>query len=549
MVNTKKIFFLQLLFLCLVFIGLVFLKQETFGKMPMPGDPLWRNLTMDMLSFIRNWQVNGLIQSKFAGNFEYLSIESWSETTKYLSYPIGYIFVPYLLFFFRDRVVFFNDIMVLSLAWWLLSAILVMIVVSKFSEKFEKTKASSFFILLSGLAVLLTPGSVLFFQNIWWGEVVYIPFYCLLLLRELYPERKIHRVISFLFALVCASMDWSIHIFLWMLAFVGFRKTERKSIRWEYALASLAYGGFHFFLIYWNNVSDHIIQKILERSGIQSVEHIWSIGFYDWILQMNYGLGFWATCLFFLIILVLFVHILFYRKVAQMNASLRDTLVLLQLLTAPVFIYFLLFHQHFYEHNFNILRFILPLSIFLIGVFPIWLLSVLREYTEKTKGLLLTTYFGMFLFSWCLEYKEVFYAFQSNPVLEQEEKSFWEEISLKSDKHDLYFSPQIGTIRLLQSGDLTREGDRLIPVGATIAGKEIYLIRKPEDLLWYSLHLKWKRNIGSQKIRLKGIFWSKPKGLWKELTKDQKPIWLDSGALVYEFPSSLIGISPEKTGF
>lgn len=389
-INNLFPIFLIILCCSALFFQSVDLRKDSFGKFAVNNDgggdtTNWVNLSHYSLLFTKAWDMRGAGKMNFRLQINPFSIEMGRWQTNYISFSPVYLF-PYFLFLrISGEAPNIKSLMGASLVFHFLTVLVLSIAV------FFLTR-----IILGGIGALclsftvptlgfFLPSALFYYQTTYWPDLVgLLPCFLILLaeaLRYEEEDKSKKRVFSFI---VSFLLFWGI-LTDWLLFFLTgviflFRLWKEKDFRKTYKI-------FYFFrapiaaivlflshALYGNTIFK-IGGKFLERLSLVKKTHVSFIdfweGFFGGTIVRQFGnIGLWLILFSFCFVLFL---LWFYRK-----GKIPSLYYIFILYVAACFLHTFIFHQHYYHHTYNALKFVFVIILSCFVVVPAFLIQQLK---------------------------------------------------------------------------------------------------------------------------------------------------------------------------
>ena len=458
----------------------VSVRKSSYGQYPEVTDSLWRSLINETVQIVHNWNERGFLHQSGLMILRNISVESGGRGIPYVSYPPLFSLLPYLLGKFMGFNVELPFLMNASLTVCALSAALI------FSGMFLflLSLGIGFFIslgfaLLCGEAFLLFPASVIFFQNAWWADVLVLPAFVALafwdFVRTRFPQSKRIILISIGLVLFGVLSDWLFYFLLLILIWKHFKDRGCKKIPFEYYSIPAIFLFIYGFLIVKTNLGDLFFHRFLERTGVNAKIEV-SHSLFSWLGEIRKDFLFpgYLACIALFFLQPVLMYFLFWRK--PHKPEVESILWLLFSLTAPLILHFGVFHEHYYDHTYNILKYSVVLSLIFFGLVPAFLLVMYRPpflFFQPLVFLFCLTFFvGYSLF-----FPAVYRSYYDSPTnLAPRVVEICSVIRERAEYSDIIFYPA--------SGEFEARGK--FPVfsefSANLCRKNLYPVFQPQDI-------------------------------------------------------------------
>lgn len=499
-------------------------RAPMFGAVPGLGDGSWRSLHMHALQFWKNWQHEGMARSRFILHFNPFSIERESMTSYYVSYPPGFLFLPFFLSKFLGVPPSLEGLMTLSLAAHLACALAAACVVYYFLRRtlcIDGVTAVSLGF-CAGLAQLLHPAALLWFQNTWWPDTAVLPLLLAALFWELWrinhPELRGRALLlgeTLLFLAGCLT-DWLFFLYLGCVFLVRKRRgLLRRAEYWKGLAAAPALALlYHLYVLHRTAGFGIFFLKLKERTGISPPPE----GVGSWLSALDQSTGSAGIYIYFAMIPVslLSLAILFLRR-EKLSGSLRlhELCVLAGL---PFFLHNLIVYEHYSIHPYNTLKFATLFALFPFNTLPAWLFSRLKPGSERAlffRNLTLFLVAFLSLDSYLHLNRNTFSTYAVG--LASEKKNLVDAcrfISRRRSYTDLYFSPDLSvTMGADATGTDTPDNH---PMLVPVCDKLVRKVDTIADLrrLALIMHRRDPKNMVPERYRLNMFFLKTVKKYW-----------------------------------
>lgn len=422
--------------ICLLFLPSLALRKATFGTVPLgpPGlDSSHRALTALATTMAVNWHRLGPLATGFQLQLTAPTPEN-RVPAYYPSYPSGFIVPPYLASKLTGKWPDMRLLMALSLAWQLaLACVIALLAFSQLGAAgFAPVPAAGVALVSAALALYL-PGSLLFFQHVWWPELVgLLPFALVVLLEQ---DRKWPKVqLALLFIGACT--DWLHFPLAATLLFKRVYSGEWKGPRGLKdcaGIVSAATLGLVFYICTGGQFGEFlrvIVKKALVRAGIGGEgEASWLVNTTTfWRIHARDQIGELGIALLALLAGGLIAALLARRKT-------RLTYILL-LAVAPVLLHTVILSQHHNAHTYQGLKLIFPLALLPMFAAELFSHAGLRR---KWQAALLGGALGLGFLAYAYPRFPALYA--QNQSISAEAYAMAKLIGAQAKVTDLVFSP------------------------------------------------------------------------------------------------------------
>jgi hypothetical protein len=352
-----------LLLIALLFYPSVKIRENTFGTVaitPLVSDPSYRSLTTLSTNMAHNWNRVSPWRSNFILQLNPATVESPIESP-YTSYPPGFLlpaFVVSKLLMKRPTVGF---MMALSLAYQLLLAFLMgLLALHLLGARGFGAWTALLPAVAAGALVIYLPSGLIFFQNVWWPDLVgTLPFALVIFLEITGRRGKLQLAVLALGLLT----DWiSYPLAAALLArrwWVGELGDSRQKIAQSIGVLVSPPFAFAFYLWFvWSTSNlQQQVDKTLSRIGVGSpAEETWLVrmGFFWQELQTKqFG---WVG----MALLSALAAFAFLRAWRPLRSSLVDIAFLV---AAPIAAHWMILSQHYGSHPYNGVRFVMPFAL------------------------------------------------------------------------------------------------------------------------------------------------------------------------------------------
>jgi hypothetical protein len=332
-------------------------RKPFFGAFPNEQDQLWRINTDYALMAARTWAQWGPARLGFQVHIRYAGNPLAPNVDQYHSYPPLYVAVPWAV----SRLTGVFPSLALLHLLGLVAHALFGLAFALWARALALragagANAAALLGAVGGSLLLLEPGCVLYFQNVWWPDLLGLPFFAALAwLEGEAPGLRGRRWLAPAYAaLVTANVlaDWLgfLVVAVILLKRAGDRDHPEERRHWpELVLPALAAGLAFLAFLARNQLLGELFRKGAERLGIG----------YPGILPplrnafLDYGtlsLPVVVLALFLLPVLVFLFRRARTRRARELSGSLL-------VLAAPPFLHFLLTRQHYFDHEYAYTKF------------------------------------------------------------------------------------------------------------------------------------------------------------------------------------------------
>jgi hypothetical protein len=487
-----------LIFLCAVFAYTVHVRQPTFAKFPASGDNLWRQLSNGALMMAKNWQHAGPAESKWLMNFRPVSVELTPRISPYISYPPFFVALPYALHKLTGIKITLGLLMALSLLFHAALVLLVFFLLYFFLGG-NGESGPLFFATLGGFLAATLPPAVLYYQNAWWADVAVLPFFVALILLDQgasrWKEKSWFEPLRYAVVIAGVCTDWLFYVLLGFLFLKNISARPRQILWKQYLAPAALYLALHLALVANAGLIPALSTKIQQRTGILA-EHLgWELGTRFWLYRFRTEFGLTGLAFYLLLFALqplLWAAFFFRHRFGQKS---RELLELTCVAAGPLFLHSLILHQHYYEHTYNLLKFILLFALVPTAAYAIWWqtsgISARKKWAAFTFAAILT---GAYASTFPRIY-ESFYAAPFNLPAGMQKRC--EAVEQNTSYEDILFSPDFFSYvhpQLVEKMLPNPLGDW----GFVACYKTIYLALSPREARY---HLAVWRNLENKKFR------------------------------------------------
>lgn len=367
-------FLLLTLLAALIFVPSVPLRAPTFGKFygdlkNTLGQSDWTSLTSLSLIGTRYWYEVGPFAARFRFSFTEPSLENAIHFDFYHSSFSTHLVPPYLLSLLRNRPPDHALLMGLSLAWHFFLLFAVLGMTACFLRREDRFVAACL-VLSAGLLVTYEYEALIFFQTVWWPDLVVVPMLAGMLWLDALQEENRSKRLELFFQVglfVCMLVDWLALVF--GVAWVIRRFFERRS--WKRLLPQFAVLAmiYLFYIGLGSDVPGDIWEptwaKILERSGMDGLEGFSYFGFFPavvrtYLIGIDHSIDFWI--LVFGLFGSMLVWALEWHRKRSGEAGGWWQAKIAALTWLALLGHFALFPEHYYHHTYTRIKFVLAFA-------------------------------------------------------------------------------------------------------------------------------------------------------------------------------------------
>jgi hypothetical protein len=392
--RPERFFFLLVLAMAtLIFFSTVHLKREGFGEVSIANPVDWSSLTALAAVASGNWHRFGPAEDGFKINLSPISIENRGSCSCYRSYPPGFLVPPYLLGRLSGREPKLTMLMGLSgvVQWITVVLLAVGIFFVAIRNEIAPLPAAALATLASGVSSY-SMASLLFFQRIWWPDLVGLAFFLAGVVLETLRRSRGGGLKWDVAVGLCIGLgifvDW-LSLFLLLFVLLG-RALSREGRSIANLACLIIPAGLSLTLFAWINFFENgevtafevrgLIFKILERTGFQNAGEVPPLGFVFSLWDEAHRVFYPAGMVFLVMIPALLISpFLLSSKRKEAANSFFPLLIL------PCALHSLVFQQHYYHHGYNLLRFVFAETAALFGAAIAAMLWLRRRFPSRQR--------------------------------------------------------------------------------------------------------------------------------------------------------------------
>jgi len=498
------------------------LRSPAIGQYPGPGDSLWRSNLNQALAMSRSWLEAGIVKNNFTLHFMKPRVEDPSPGSPYVSYPPAFVLFPYAFAKVTGSTIELEHLsrwgMLCHFVCALLAALIVFLGAVRWGASILPTSVLA---ALAGTLVLLMPAAVKFFPFAWWADIVVLPFFLAMVSVESFAPKnsRFWKFFGILLIVLGVLSDWLFFLLVLCLVLKDLSSRPRK-LRPELILVPAIYLAWHAWMVSQTGMLNALVTKMELRAGWKYQEIALAKGLRYFWDHLESGMGTTGAMLALLLLSLtpLFALLFFFRHRFALQTSLWIETTFL--LCAPMLLHFLLLHQHYYEHPYEVLKLTVLVPLFWLGLLPLLALAHTKHF-----ALQILLLFFLTASSWGIGsgYSErISFAF-SNPIsVDSVLQRRCQEVYRNSSYHEISFSPDFATLGPLPFERQTPH-PKVTEWAYMICNRQVYLSEQPEVVKDIYLAMRWKDYLQDTPYRF--VLWTagKPDKAW------EKYLRLDSG--------------------